>query len=302
MPGHPATVCLSSLFKDIYTPSFAGGLTFNPLYYSADMTSLQNLLALTPRTLFGGSQFGTAPSLLVTESATTPVQPSVNLAASPYSLANPAPALPAAVDNKANRLYSSVDELLYGTSTAPVTARVSNPPNSTTNPNPVQLTPAIIQRTRFFATARSRAPEVTLFNTPRISMWPITWPWNLTTNKEGDLPIPDVVNSIQQNKYYTDTTFPMLQSTEKLLAYCGTVGGWPYYFQREDALSSINDWKYIPRNTDLIEYLQNLTQNAIPGYGGDFKTKYGADRDQILTEMLDFCRSGPNLNNDTTTT
>ena len=48
----------------------------------------------------------------------------------------------------------------------------------------------------------------------------------------------------------------------------------------------------------LLEYLRNLTTQAIPGFGGNFSAKYstsngssGTDRDQILTEIFDYIRS-----------
>ena len=86
-----------------------------------------------------------------------------------------------------------------------------------------------------------------------------------------------------------------------MLAFCATLksGGTntPFYFQREDARSATFDWTNFPRNQQLYAYLQNLTSagRPIPGFGGSFATKFGADRDQILTEMFDYIRSGPNL-------
>jgi uncharacterized protein (TIGR02600 family) len=58
------------------------------------------------------------------------------------------------------------------------------------------------------------------------------------------------------------------------------------------------DWTNVPRNQELYSYLQSLTGQAIPGFGGTFgggNGKYNATtRDQILTEIFDFIRSNVN--------
>ena len=155
-----------------------------------------------------------------------------------------------------NRLYATTDELLYD-------------PSRTAN---VPLTPGDVSKRNFFLTANSRAPETTLFETPRVSLWPATLP--LATKQD---------------------------SFDKLLAFCATLqpGGvpTPFYFQRQDARSATFDWTNFPRNQQLYAYLQSMTSAArpIPGFGGSFATKFGAERDQILTEMFDYIRSGPNL-------
>ena len=79
---------------------------------------------------------------------------------------------------------------------------------------------------------------------------------------------------------------------DKLIAFCSTIHGHPYYFQRENANSSSNDIG-LTRNGELYAYLQNLTARPVPGFGGDtFSGKYPAgDRDQILTEIFDYIRS-----------
>ncbi|MDQ3622067.1 MAG: Verru_Chthon cassette protein A [Verrucomicrobiota bacterium] len=64
----------------------------------------------------------------------------------------------------------------------------------------------------------------------------------------------------------------------------------PLFFQRFDADSPTAD--YTGRNEEIYKYLQMLTSKAIPGFGGKFVDKYtAADRDQILTEILDYIRS-----------
>ncbi|MDD5348718.1 MAG: Verru_Chthon cassette protein A [Chthoniobacteraceae bacterium] len=153
-----------------------------------------------------------------------------------------------------HRLYTSVDELLFK-------------PDRTDNDG---LTKEQLDQAKFFLTARSRAPETNLFNLPRIAAWPL---------KQDPFTFG--------NRFRT-TPF------DRLIALCSSIGPaathLPYYFQRATAGSPTNDIN-IPRNLDLYKYLQYLTQQPVPGFGGDFLTKYGDDRDQILTEIFDYIRS-----------
>ncbi|HSI86774.1 MAG: Verru_Chthon cassette protein A [Candidatus Methylacidiphilales bacterium] len=155
-----------------------------------------------------------------------------------------------------DRLYSSVDELVFN-------------PNRTVNS--AGLDKEQLERARFFLTAHSRAPEVTLFNLPRIACWPV----------------------------YRGLATAKVTAFDKLIAFCASTGDptatpasplLPYYFQRELAGSPTNDIS-IARNIQLYSYLRYLTSQPVPGFGGDFKSKYGDDRDQILTEIFDYIRS-----------
>jgi len=165
------------------------------------------------------------------------------------------------LSNDVDRLYASPDELLYSGSALSSGTRATNNP----------LTATDISTRAFFLTACSRAPETTLFETPRVSIWP------------------------------TMTSGTCQDSFDKLLNFCATCGT-TYYFQREKAQSTTYDWLVLTRNQQLFNYLQQMTSTSIPGFGAsDFKTKYpgsigsGQDRDQILTEIFDYIRSGPNL-------
>ncbi len=122
-----------------------------------------------------------------------------------------------------------------------------------------------IEQARFFLTTISRAPEVNLFNLPRVVCWPI----------HSD---PD-----------RRTAF------DKLIAFCGTLNGQPYYFQRQNKDSATEDYQSINRNRELYSYLQSLTSLPTPGFGGSIEGRLGQDRDQVLTEMFDYIRSS-NLN------
>ncbi len=198
-------------------------------YLSAVFPSLTeaDIYQITPRVAPGGSVGGT----VVTGSAIT-------------------------IDT--NRLYSSVDELLF-TPTLTGTLRDTNP----------VVSGSVLRSAEFFLTAHSRAPEVNLFSQPRIVMWPVS----------------------------SNTTSQYRTHYDSLIAYCGTLNGTPYYFQRGDSTSATADLPPsatatgIGRNRALISYLRKLTSQAIPGFGGTFLAKYPQDRDEILTEIFDYIRA-----------
>jgi uncharacterized protein (TIGR02600 family) len=116
-PGHPAMTSLAAVF----------GMGASPL-------SSEQLLQLTPRYAFGGSQFGTQAT-----TATDVVPP------------------------KTDRLYASVDELCFGTSLTGSGQR-----------QPSLIGPDRIDVARFVLTAHSVAPETTLLGEPRIAIWPVS--------------------------------------------------------------------------------------------------------------------------------
>ncbi len=148
-----------------------------------------------------------------------------------------------------DRLYASVDELLFNVERN----------SGGSGPN---LDKADLESAKFFLTANSRAPEVNLFNLPRIAMWPI---------------------------HATDSDATR-NATDRLLAFVSTLDGEPYFFQRKDRRSATADYAEIARNRDLYAYLQGLSGRQIPGFGGSFANKYPLDRNQILTEMFDYIR------------
>jgi len=202
-PGHPATTTLSKVFPDLTS---------------------QELLALTPRYRFGGSEDGTVI-------ATGPVAP------------------------KTTRLYNSVGELLFA---------VDESGNRSTGP----LSEQEIESARFFLTAHSRAPETTLFGTPRVSVWPV----------------------------HDDSA--KRTATDKLLAFAASVNNRAYHFTRSDPNSPTADIA-LTRNANLLDYLDALTSRPIPGFGGAFDAKYPQDRRDLLVKIFDYIRctnlSDPNL-------
>ncbi len=186
-----------------------------------------------------------------------------------------------------DRLYASVDEFYF--SARGTLGDGNRELNSEKIAAEVSLQPeqfrSMLEETRFLLTAHSRSPEVNLFDRPRISLWPIQ-------HDEGDRNVVD-----------------------RLFAFCsetrqsGEDSRLPYYFQRHrthdlsqkdlekgygSSQSPTEDFENIPRNRELYDYLTTLTEKNIPGFGDNFKDKYPLDQEQILTEMVDYCRSGLN--------
>ena len=152
------------------------------------------------------------------------------------------------------RLFATVDEFIF------------SPDRTDTGFKPNEL-----QKLRFFLTTNSRAPEINLFNMPRIACWPV-----------ADASLGESYRTVY----------------DKLIAFAssakGRAGGSdpaePYYFQRKNAYSTTEDFA-IKRNLDLYSYLQQMTQRPVPGFGGNFSTKFTApERDQILTSIVDYVR------------
>jgi uncharacterized protein (TIGR02600 family) len=237
-PGHPASVSLSAVLplEPLLSP-----LSPNPTpgirgaRIDALSSRIDQYLQLTPRIRFGGSKGGTVK---------------VN----PAGSSNP---LLTAVAPKAERLYASLDEMVFK-------------PERTENQ---LVTEKVLESRRFFLTAHSRAPETNLFNLPRIASWPIY--------RLGASNMLDVTRT---------------NAFDRTIALCASVGKpdtsafQPYFFQRADQSSPTADYDGIPRNQELFKYLQELTGRDFPGFGGNLRNKYGADRDSILTQMFDYIR------------
>ena len=264
--GHPATTSLSAVFGRLFTSSdgttpYLGLNVLNP--------------SIAPR----------LNSPLDTERY------------SPAGAAVPKTGDPLRVRLRGDRLYTSVDEVIfrapaYGSNAAE--REVFDP----------RVNQVFLERARFFLTATSRAPEVNVLGRPRVGLWPL----QANTADPGH---PE--------------TAPARNAKDRLIAFCTSIsrtdsdGGrsvFPFYFQRysayDPALSGHDpgrapscyrpqdDWTLglpagIPsRNQQLYEYLRREMTTALPGFGGRFSDKYPNDVDQLLTSMYDVVRSGLN--------
>ncbi len=246
-PGHPATTSLSPIFGSLLAspvPAFSNNYAAITPGNAAQLDPYYNIAPRIGMTATGGVAQGGGGS-------------------------NGGTRIPAAMTLDTDRLYASVDELMF----TPVLTTTGSPPSRVPNTaanskNPKTITKGVLEKARFFITANSSAPEVTLYNTPRIGIWPVN------------------VDPLKQTAF------------DKLAAFCGTIGSNAgndeYYFTREDARSATKD--FTPRNQTLYKYLQALTSKAVPGFGGKFSDKYPAgsdgvtDCDQILTSIYDYIR------------
>lgn len=168
----------------------------------------------------------------------------------------------AAVALDSERLYASVDELMFR-------PRLNSGSRELNNAS--KITRDRLEKSKFFLTTASRAPDLNLFGQPRVSIWPV--------HKN--------IGGASQSQYCTPQ--------DQLIAFCSTIGkdGKAYYFKRSDASSTTADYENIPRNPQLYAYLQRMTGQAFPGFAntaGGFGAKYSLDRDQILTEIFDYIR------------
>jgi uncharacterized protein (TIGR02600 family) len=163
----------------------------------------------------------------------------------------------------ADRLFASVDEAFFG---MPGANDPSRPANA------FALRASDVEKLRFFLTTQSRAPETNPFNQPKVGMWPINEPKRNPAN-------PDSV---------ADPRTP----TDKLMAFCSTLNGLPYYFTRNNPDSSTSDFQPGSRNDKVFDYLENSLSRAVPGFGGNLKARYGTETvRRFLTLAYDFIRS-----------
>ncbi len=156
------------------------------------------------------------------------------------------------------RLYASLDEFLLR-------------PDRTLNrlPGGEQLSPDWLQRSSFFLTSRSRAPEANPFGLPKVAMWPVSY--------RG----PDYTTSF-----------------DEIIRFCVTLRApqdqRAYVFQRGWADSTRHDIEFQP-NDELLRYLLEWLRKPVPGHSPSvaetFGAKYGDDLPQLLVQFFDYVRS-----------
>lgn len=268
-PGHPATVALSSVLlpNTDLDPYGKSGPALSTV-----LQRKERIYQIMPKINNGGSKGGTIPFWAMVDPKYTGTREfRVDVSTS-----------------LKERLYATVDELLFSQS-------VQGGERLTQDNAPgagVALfgdhgnQEKALERVRFFLTAQARSPEVTMFGTPRVAMWPVANERSIGTMR-GDA------------RAYR-TVF------DNLIAYCATLGTPPtvasagntYFFRRADSTSGTRDVDEIQRNRQLMEYVYSLFGRDFPSGGQaakSFQDKYGADAPQIVTEIFDYIRS-TNLN------
>ena len=233
-PGHPATTSLSPIFGNLDSffnlPTGTTDAGNAPIY--------QRYYDLAPRITGGGSNAGST----IPNPDTTDNNGQLG-----------------SITTDSDRLYASADELLFR-------QPLSNDPSASRPVNNVGLTKDILEKTKFFLTAHSSAPEVTIFNTPRVSMWPV---W---------------------------TSAAQRTLLDRTLSFCANLQAnrqdTPYYFTRSQSRSMTADYAGSPRNQQLYAYLKRLMSKPVPGFGGKFSdtAALGIDSDQVLTSIYDYVR------------
>lgn len=139
-----------------------------------------------------------------------------------------------------------------------------------------------LSRADFLLTAHSRAPEISLFGTPRISMWPV---------HPNVVPGQPVEGAVQRASGFDST-----------MALVSSAGGQPYYLQRAFPGDGWKDFRTTAAgaNRRLFESTLALLGRPVPGFargGGasSFASKYGrgpdSDTANILALIFDYIRT-----------
>ena len=178
------------------------------------------------------------------------------------------------------RLYTTVDEMVFKQD------RVTTNPKDPTTLSNDNIKPESLEKVRFFLTANSRSPELNLFGRPRVTFWPIN------ANEAQRTAFDDLFA-------FTSTFY---KNPDGIRSKDNT-----FYLTRFDAKSRTKDFTLpkldgltLSKNEQIFKYLKLMTGDGafkkIPGFGGNFATKYSAvgqysERDQILTEIFDYCRT-----------
>jgi uncharacterized protein (TIGR02600 family) len=190
-------------------------------------------------------------------------------------------------DDKKERLYATLDELVYDKN------RNENAPN--------ELDGRDLAIGKFFLTTNSRAPELTLFNKPKISLWPVSQ--NKAERNEMDrLMVMLGSGGVEGGASRSDGWY--IQRRENANVIKGIVGSGHTTYQ---------DFMTGSRNESVISNYAVFAMGQaaggqtqfFPGFGGGAKKatystqdKYGTGkRDQILTQIVDLLRWGLNTEN-----
>lgn len=276
-PGHPATTCLS-----VALGTWVGNLNTStspaaPTAYTSSSNDAAYVQSLQQYLQFPGGllpQYNFGGSQAGT----------INIQDKNYNI----------VAANTSRLFSSVDELIFS-------------PSRSAFPG---LNKNIVQKMKFFLTASSRAPELTPFNTPKVSVWP---QWMNAQDRSASA--GTALGSLSSNYASLDSYFAADVTYSRVLAACssfGTNASSPsgkneYFFQRYARGTGTNssnskvgswadtysDWDKVPRNQQLANYLCTMGAQSIPGYGAALSgNKYTARNfSQIVLETLDYIRS-----------
>ena len=264
-PGHPATVALSTVLYPSSDP--AKPTKFLDTYTNInDLVVKESIYDIVPKIAAGGSRDGTSVFVKDDVDGVT-----VEGRVKHDNLTSSVNILPPG--GKSERLFASLDEFIFS-------QNVSGGKRVENNFTVTGITPSVLEKTRFFMTAHSRAPELNLYGRPRVAMWPVPDATLGETYRTGYDRAIAAVSTLSSNTGSRNT----------------------YYFSRKNANSALEDIgldaggaQGLMRNLTLMSYLDKLMTKTMPG-GGSFSTKYGAtggqaDYRQILVEVFDYIRT-----------
>lgn len=277
-PGHPATVALSAVLAPGYlldpTPTTPGGTVNLEGMNVSDVVSIkEQIYGLAPKISAGGSMGGT-------KSYVKDDFDPANIVATPIDISA----------TGSERLYASVDEMLFREGYDSVTNQ--RPASELTLPGAGGkkiFDRETLERSRFFLTAQSRAPEFSIHGLPRIAVWPIadeTKGKERRTNFDNLIALCATLRSTQAgpsvaNSYF----FRRASSSSQFYDVTGSLAGMP---------SS----QGLARNSDLLNYLEKqMSSLSFPRTSetnstmSNFVAKYGADNvRQLAVEFFDYVR------------
>jgi len=165
----------------------------------------------------------------------------------------------------ADRLYASGDELLF------------QPDRELTAGRSAEAWGDLMEDASFFLTANSRAPETTLFNTPKIAMYPIQEQSRDRFLKEDYLRF---VSEINGDLYaFQRRNLGMRNKSRNTDAS---------FLYSEGPKSDIG----LERNGEMLGYLERMMATSIPGVGASFADKWDSNNaDKVALYMFDQIRS-----------
>lgn len=296
-PGHPATVALSSVLYpgQLLDPyHLTRGQNVIDRLSQTDIRALKDkIYDLAPKVaggdpahnVFYGSESGTIP-FVVDEFSTLWGDPNTAAISLPMNSA------------VKERLFASVDEMLFRDGPFdPQKGRV--PSQITAADGTVLFDHDVLERTRFFLTAHSRAPEFTMHGLPRVCIWPVadeTWP----QTHPGS-------NNYGRTNYDNEIALCSTLASSRIVGSQGP-GSYSYFFRRLEPHHATADVtgtsqqlasKYLERNSKLLDYLDkeiqflNYPQTSLGAGGGSntFASKYGVKNvHQLAIEIFDYIR------------
>lgn len=270
-PGHPATVALSAVL--------APGVNLDPFALNVNVNNIvqtkELIYNLTPKIAMGGSMAGTRPFVHDAFSSNNGEQ-------SPATSGDAAAA-------RNERLFASVDEMLFRDGLFGPTGREAARFEMPGGGGRFLFDQDSLERSRFFLTAHSRAPEFTNHGLPRVAMWPVA--------DEGLGP---------QRRSSFDNMIALVATLRGSTQ--GAAIDNSYIFRRAQphhpthdvtgSSSSYGASQGLRRNSLLLDYLfAQLSELDFPristlGSSGNFAQKYGQQNAaQLVVQFFDYIRS-----------